>query len=112
MTIFGREPAVWLALIGAILTTIVATQVSWLSAGAEAAIMGALTAIVIAVTTRPIAPALFTAAFVALAAVFAQYGLHLSDDLVAGISSVILAAFALAGIRPQVTPTTGKALTR
>jgi len=104
MRIFGREPAVWLGFIGAVLTTLVAVKVNWLPAGAEAAIMGALTAIVTALVTRPVAPALFTAAFVAVAAVFAQYGLHLSDGLIGGISSVILAAFALAGIRPQVTP--------
>lgn len=110
--IFGREPALWLGLIGAVLTTLVALNQPWLSAGAAAAIMVAITAVVTAFLTRPVAPALFVAAFGAIAALFLEYGVTLSEGLVAGISSLILAAFALAGVRPQVTPADPNAPTR
>jgi len=104
MKIFGREPALWLGLLGAFLTTLVSLNQPWLSTGAAAAIMVAVTAVTTAFLTRPIAPALFVAAFTAVAALFAEYGTNLSEGLVAGISSLILAGFALAGVRPQVTP--------
>ncbi len=105
MKVFGREPALWLGLIGAVLTTLVSLNQPWLSAGAAAAIMVAITAVATAFLTRPVAPALFVAAFGAIAALFAEYGTTLPEGLVAGISSLILAGFALAGVRPQVTPT-------
>ncbi len=104
MKIFGREPALWLGLIGAVLTTMVSLNLPWLSVGAAAAIMALLTAIVTAVTTRPVAPALFVGVLTALVALFAEYGVNLSDGLVAGLSSALLAAFALFGVRPQVRP--------
>lgn len=104
MKIFGREPALWLGLIGAVLTTLVSLNQPWLSAGAAAAILAGLTAVTTAVLTRPVAPGLFVAAFTAIAALFAEYGTNLPPALVTGISSVILAGFALAGIRPQVSP--------
>jgi hypothetical protein len=102
--IFGREPALWLALIGALLTWVAGFQVDWLSTGQAVAITTALTGIVIALTTRPWAPGLFVAAVGALAGMFAEYGLHWSEAAVTGLGGIILAAFALFGIRPQVTP--------
>jgi hypothetical protein len=57
-----------------------------------------------AVMTRPWAPALFTGALASLAAVFAEYNLPWSDAQVAGLGGIILAGFALFGIRPQATP--------
>ena len=106
MTIFGREPSLWIGLAGSVLTTLAAMNVDFLNAGQAAALIAALSGIAIAVTTRPVAPALFTAAFVAVAALFAEYGLHLSDAVIGGVTAVILAAFALAGVRPQVSPVT------
>jgi hypothetical protein len=104
MRIFGREPAVIIGLLGSIITAFAALHMPWFSAGESAALFGALSALLIAACTRPLAPALFTAAFVAVAALFAQYGAHLSNDLIAGVTGLILAAFAMAGIRPQVVP--------
>jgi hypothetical protein len=105
MKIFGREPALIISAIGALVTLLVALNIPGLSAGAGAAITSFLTAVIIAFTTRPVAPALFTAVVAAGAALFAQYGLHVSDGVVAAASSVVLVGFALFGIRPQVTPT-------
>lgn len=102
--ILGREPALWLAVIGAVITWLVSLGFEWLNAGQATAIVTALTAIVIAATTRPIAPALYAGAVSAGAAVFAEYGLQWSDAAVTGLGTIILTAFALFGIRDQVTP--------
>ncbi|WP_328339568.1 hypothetical protein [Micromonospora sp. NBC_00421] len=104
MKIFGREPALWLALIGAVLTWAAGLGLDFLTAGQAVAITTALTGIVIAVTTRPIAPGLYVAAVGLIAALFAEYGLHWSDAAVTGLGGIILAGFALFGIRPQVSP--------
>jgi hypothetical protein len=109
--IFGREPALWLALIGALLTWLAGFNMEFLSTGQAVAITTALTGLVIALTTRPWAPGLFVAAVSALAAMFAEYGLHWSEAAVTGLGGIILAAFALFGIRPQVTPTADPAPT-
>jgi hypothetical protein len=104
MRIFGREPAVIISAVGTIVTLLVALKVPGIDAGAGAAITTFLTAALIAATTRPVAPALFTAVVSAGAALFAQYGLHWSDDVVAAVSSLVLVSFTLFGVRPAVTP--------
>jgi hypothetical protein len=100
-----REPAVWVGLIGTILTSLAALNTGFLNGGQAAAATAFVSAVVIAIFTRPVAPALFVAAFAALAALFAEYGLHWSDALIGGVTSLILAGFTLFGIRPQVSPT-------
>lgn len=101
---FSREPAAYIALIGTVLTAVAGLNVSFMSPAAAAAIVAALTAVVIAFTTRPVAPALFTAAIIAVVAVFSAYGLNVTDNVQTGIIAVTLAAFSFFGIRPQVTP--------
>lgn len=104
MKIFGREPSVIIGAIGSLVTLLVSMNLPGLSAGAGAAIVTFLTAVIIAATTRPVAPALFTAVVAPAAALFAEYGLNVSDAVVAGVAGLILASFALFGIRPQVVP--------
>lgn len=104
MKIFGREPALIIGAVGAILTAFAAMELPGLNAGQAAALTGAIAAVLIAATTRPVGPSLFVAAFVAVGALFAEYGLEWSDTVIAGWSGVILAGFALFGIRPAVTP--------
>ena|SRR5690242_4764617 len=104
MKIFGREPAVVIAAIGTVITLLAALNIPGVSAGAAAALTTFVTAIIIAVTTRPVAPSLFTAVVAAGAALFTEYGLHVSDPVVAAVSAIVLAGFSLFGIRPQVTP--------
>lgn len=103
MKIFGREPALWLGLAGAVVTWAVSLGLDWLNAGQATAIITFLTAVVIAFTTRPVAPALYVGAVAAGAALFAQYGLDWSQAAVTGLGAIILAGFALFGIRPQAT---------
>lgn len=104
MKILGREPALWLALIGALFAWAGGVGIEWLNAGQATAAVTAITAGVIAWTTRPVAPALYVGALSAAAALIGEYGLHWSDSSVASLGSIILAGFALFGIRPQVTP--------
>lgn len=102
--IFGREPALWIAAGGAVITWGVSLGLDWLNAGQATAITTALSAVLIALTTRPVAPALFVGAVAAGAALFAEYNLAVSDAFVTGLGAIILAGFALFGIRPQATP--------
>jgi len=104
MKIFGREPALWLALIGAVLTWAAGLGLDFLDAGQATAITTALTGVVVAFFTRPIAPGLYVGAVGLIASLFAEYGLHWSDAAVTGLAGIILAGFALFGIRSQATP--------
>lgn len=104
MKIFGREPALIISAIGALVTLLVSVHLPFLSAGEGAAITAFLAAVLIAFTTRPVAPALFTGVVAVGASLFAAYGLNASDAVVAAISGVVLVGFALFGIRPQVAP--------
>lgn len=101
---FGRDPALWIGLIGAAVTVLVAGNLSWIDAGAGAAITTFVSALIVAATTRPWQPALFTGLVAAGAALLAEYGWNLSDQMVTGLSGLILAVFAIVGIRPQVAP--------
>jgi hypothetical protein len=104
MKILGREPALWIALIGSVLTWVAGLGLDFLNTGQAVAATVAITAVIIAATTRPVAPGLYVAAVGALAALFAEYGLHWSEAAVTGLGGIILAGFALFGVRPQVTP--------
>lgn len=102
--ILGREPALILAAVGAVITWAVSLGFDWLNAGQATAIVTFITGLTIAFTTRPVAPGLFVAVVAAGAALFGEYGLHWSDAAVTGLGAIIIAAFALFGVRPQVTP--------
>lgn len=104
--IFGKEPALILALIGAVVAWIATLGFDWLNAGQATAVITFVTGVVIAATTRPIAPGLFVAVLSAGAALAAQYGLEWSDAAVTSLGTIVLAGFALFGIRPQVSPAT------
>lgn len=100
----SREPALWIGLIGSVLTTLATLNVHWLPASAVAAILALLTAVATAFTTRPVAPSLYVGVVAALAAVLAQYGFHVSDAVISAVSGIIVAGFALFGVRNQVSP--------
>lgn len=102
--IFGREPALIMGAIGAVLSWIATLGFDQFNAGQSTALITFLSALVIAATTRPVAPALFVGVVAAGAALAATYGLHWSEAAVTGLGTIILAGFALFGIRPQVTP--------
>lgn len=102
--LFGREPALVVGVIGSFLTALAALNLDFLSAGQAAAITALVTAAIIAYTTSPKAPALFTGVFAAGVALIGEYGIDLSDELVAASTGLIVAVCALLGIRPQVSP--------
>jgi hypothetical protein len=103
MKIFGREPAAFIAAVGSVLTVLAALNIEFINAGQAAAITSALSALVIAWLTRPIAPALLTGFVSAAAALFAEYHLVVSDEVVGGVSAAVLSLFAFI-TRPQVAP--------
>lgn len=103
MKIFGREPAAVIAAVGSIITVLAAMSLSWLNAGQAAALTGAIAAVILVLTTRPIAPGLVTGVVTAGAALLAEYGLHASDALVGALTAATLAVFALL-TRQQVEP--------
>jgi hypothetical protein len=105
MKIFGREPALIVGALGSILTVFAALNVPGLSTGTVAAITAFLSAALIAATTRPVAPALYTGVIAAGVALLAQYGFNVPDGVTAALPAAVLAVFAIFGVRPQVTPT-------
>lgn len=100
---FTREPAVYVGFIGAVLTALVGLNLPGLNAGQSTAIVAVLTAIVLAVTTRPIGPAVFTGLITAGVALFTEYGVNVPESWVTAITSITLALFAFLA-RAQVTP--------
>lgn len=106
MKIFGREPATWVGLIGSGLAVAAAFGVPHITAGVAAAGTALLSAGVMAIFTRPVAPALGVGAFTALMTLLAEFGLHATDGQVAAVTAFILGTYSLLGVRPQVDPTT------
>ena len=104
--ILGREPALIVGAVGSALTVAAALNLPWLSTSAAAAITAFLSALLIAATTRPAAPALYTGLVSAGVAMLAEYGFHAPEQLVATLPAAVLAGFALFGVRPQVSPNT------
>lgn len=103
LKLFGREPAAVIAALGSIITVVAALNLPWLTAGQAAALTAAVSAVILVATTRPIAPGLVTGVVAAGAALFTEYGLHLSDALVGAVAAAVLAVFALI-TREQVSP--------
>lgn len=107
--ILGREPSAWVAIIGPILVVIATLNVEFLNAGQAAAITAALAALVLVVTTRPVAPSLVTGVISAFVALFAEYQIHASEELVAALTGAALAILAFITreqVKPQETPIT------
>lgn len=106
MKIFGREPALWLATLQAVLTVLVGFQFDFLNAEQASLIVAGVNVIIGVITAwavRPIAPVAFTAAFSTLAALGAAYGLDMSQEMVASINLAIVAVVTLAA-RGQISP--------
>jgi hypothetical protein len=110
LSIFGREPAAVIAAVGSVLTVLAVLNLDFFTAGQTAAITSLVSAGVMAWTTRPVAPALLTGFVAAAAALFAEYELVVSDEVVAAISGAVLTLFALI-TRQQVAPVERPVLT-
>jgi hypothetical protein len=106
MRLFGREPALWIATLAALLSIAVTFNVPGLSLNQAAAITGVLTAgagIVTAIKTRPIAVPMFTGFVGAAVILAAAYGFHVSAESVGAIQAAVTAVLVLIA-RGHITP--------
>ena len=106
----NREPALYIGVVSAGLSLLVALNVGGLTSDQAALIVGAITAVgavITALMTRPIAPAVFTGAVTALAALLAGFHYNVSPGTVAAINGLVLAVLTLL-TRGQVVPATGR----
>lgn len=104
--IFGREPALWIAVIAAALSLAVTFKLPGLGAGNATAIVAVLNAgaaIVMAWQTRPIAPSLYTGFFTTLAVLAAGYGLHVTQEQLGAVELVVVSVLTLVA-RGHITP--------
>ena len=108
MKLFGREPALWLAFLVAVVS--LAGTFGWRLLSPDQAelwnigilaIAGAVTAF----TVRPVAPAAFTYAVGVLAQLGAAYGLNVTDPQLTMIQALVIPTLALL-TRGQVSPVT------
>lgn len=107
MKIFGRDPSLYVTLIGAVLAYAVTWQFDGLTDVQAAAIMGALTALVgvlNGVMVKPFNPALFNGLIAAVAGVVIAYGFNVTPEQITGLQAVAVAIGGLLAVRPQVTP--------
>lgn len=105
--IFGREPALWVGFIAAVLGGLATTGIDGLSPLQAAGIIGginALAAIITAWQVRPVAPAIYTNAVAAGVAIATAYGQHATPELVGSYNAIVLAGLMLL-TRGQVSPT-------
>jgi hypothetical protein len=106
MRVFGREPALWISTVAALLAVVGGFGVPALDDGVIAAITAFLTAGAAAFTAlhvRPVAPAVFTGAITTGATLLAAFGLDLDQHHVALVSAASIAVMTLI-FRQQVTP--------
>lgn len=101
-----REPALIVGVLSGALSLLVALNFHGLSSDQAALIVAAVTAgggVATALTTRPIAPAAFTALVAAVAALLAGFHFNVSPGTVAAVNGLVLAVLTLV-TRHQVTP--------
>ena len=107
MKIFGRDPSIWIPLIGSALAFLVTLNIDGLTDLQAAAIMGVLTAAVGALNgffVRPFNPAFANGLVAAVVGVLAAYGLNLNPESVTAFQAMLVAAGGLWAVRMQVTP--------
>lgn len=101
-----REPTLYIGVVSAGLSLLVALNAGGLTSDQAALIVAAITAVgavITALATRPIAPAVFTGAVTALAALLAGFHFSLAPGTVAAVNGVVLAVLTLL-TRGQVVP--------
>lgn len=107
---FSREPTAYIAFLGAVVALLVAFRVPGFTPESESLILAAVSAVtglLIAWRTRPVAPGLITGVGTALLELVAYYGWHWAPEQIAGINAALLAlAFLVRGV---VTPVTDQA---
>lgn len=104
--LFGREPALWIAALQALLMLLFTLGVPGIDGGLAGAVSLVLTAAATAWTAlsvRPVAPSIFTGLIVALVQLVARWGVDLSDVQVGSITAFVMLLVTLI-FRAQVTP--------
>lgn len=103
---FGREPALVIHGVGAVLTLLIAFNFPGLGPALAAALIAALTAVaslVTAMQVRPWAPSIFAGVIGAAAPLVAAFGLDLTQVQVGVVTAAVAALMAI-WTRPQQTP--------
>lgn len=106
MKIFGREPALWVAAIYAVLMTLATFHIPGVDGTMALLVQGVLLAAATAWTAyqvRPVAPAVFAGVVVELAALLAHFGLDLTETQVGSVQAALAVLVSLM-VRGQVTP--------
>jgi hypothetical protein len=103
---FGREPALWIQAIGAVLSLLVALGLPGLNDAVAAAIVALLVAGAAAYTAlhvTPVAPTVFAGVIGAGATLLAALGLHATQAQVGAVAAATAAVMAIL-TRPQQSP--------
>lgn len=103
---FGREPALYIQTLGALLAVAVGFAVPGLNDTMAAVIMGIATAaagVWTAFHVKPVAPTVFTSLIIAGAALFVELGTQVSQQQVALIVAAATTVMTLI-LRAQITP--------
>jgi hypothetical protein len=104
--LFGREPALWIAVVQGALILAFTLGVPGIDGGLAGAVTLVLTAASTAWTAlavKPISPAVFTGVIVALVQLLSRWGLDLSEVQGSSITGFVLLVVTLI-VRGQVTP--------
>jgi hypothetical protein len=104
--LFGREPALWIAVIQAglmLLFTLGVPGIDGALAGAVSLVLTAVATAWTALAVRPVSPSVFTGVLVAGVQLFSRWGLDLSDVQVATMTGFVALVVTLI-MRGQVTP--------
>lgn len=104
--IFGRDPALALALISAVIGLLVTFNFTWLSDNQALAITGVVTTgfgILTALATRPIAVTAFTTAVASLVVLVTAYGLEVPREFVGAAQALVVTVLAFFA-REKITP--------
>jgi hypothetical protein len=104
--LFGREPALWIAVVQAALMLAFTLGVPGIDGALAAAVSLVLTlasGVWTALAVRPIAPAVFTGLIIALVQLFSRWGLDLSEVQVSSITAFVALVVTLVA-RGQITP--------
>lgn len=105
-TIFGREPALWVAAISAILGIAVSFGLPWLDDTDAVNIVALITAggaVVTAIKTRPIAVSAFTGLLSTAAVLAAGYGFDVPQQTLGAVQLAVVTILTLVA-RGQITP--------
>lgn len=106
MKIFGREPALFIGALVAVVMVIGNlgfAKFTGDNAAALVVVVNAIAALATAWTTRPISLALFTGVFTSVLALGATYGINLPGEVVISINAALYPVLAFL-LRDQVSP--------